>query len=59
MDEPTNGLDPNQILEIRALIKEISADHSVLLSTHILSEVDALCDNIKMIEHGLWYLAEQ
>jgi ABC-2 type transport system ATP-binding protein len=52
MDEPTNGLDPNQILEIRALIKEISADHSVLLSTHILSEVDALCDNIKMIEHG-------
>jgi len=52
MDEPTNGLDPNQILEIRALIKEISADHSVLLSTHILSEVNALCDNIKMIEHG-------
>jgi ABC-2 type transport system ATP-binding protein len=52
LDEPTNGLDPNQILEIRALIKEISADHSVLLSTHILSEVDAICDSIKMIEHG-------
>ncbi len=52
LDEPTNGLDPNQILEIRALIKEISAEHSVLLSTHILSEVDAICDNIKMIEHG-------
>lgn len=52
LDEPTNGLDPNQILEIRALIKEIAADHSVLLSTHILSEVEAICDNIKMIEHG-------
>lgn len=52
LDEPTNGLDPNQILEIRALIKEISKEHSVLLSTHILSEVEAICDNIKMIEHG-------
>lgn len=52
LDEPTNGLDPNQILEVRALIKEIAADHSVLLSTHILSEVEAICDNIKMIEHG-------
>lgn len=52
LDEPTNGLDPNQILEIRALIKEISENHSVLLSTHILSEVEAICDNIKMIEHG-------
>ncbi|HBL33659.1 MAG TPA: multidrug ABC transporter ATP-binding protein [Porphyromonadaceae bacterium] len=52
LDEPTNGLDPNQILEIRALIKEISNDHSVLLSTHILPEVEAICDNIKMIEHG-------
>ncbi|HBG41377.1 MAG TPA: multidrug ABC transporter ATP-binding protein [Porphyromonadaceae bacterium] len=52
LDEPTNGLDPNRILEIRALIKEISNDHSVLLSTHILPEVEAICDNIKMIEHG-------
>ncbi|SEW43341.1 ABC-2 type transport system ATP-binding protein [Chitinophaga sp. YR573] len=52
LDEPTNGLDPNQILEIRHLIKEIAEDHAVLLSTHILSEVQATCDQIKMIEHG-------
>ena len=52
LDEPTNGLDPNQILEIRELIKEIAKDHSILLSTHILSEVQATCENIRMIEHG-------
>lgn len=52
LDEPTNGLDPNQIIEIRHLIKEIAADHAVLLSTHILSEVQATCNNIKMIEQG-------
>ena len=52
LDEPTNGLDPNQILEIRELIKEIAKDHSVLLSTHILSEVQATCEYIRMIEHG-------
>ena len=52
LDEPTNGLDPNQILEIRELIKEIATDHSVLLSTHILSEVQATCEYIRMIEHG-------
>lgn len=52
LDEPTNGLDPNQILEIRGLIHEIAQEHAVLLSTHILSEVEAICDNIKMIEHG-------
>lgn len=52
LDEPTNGLDPNQILEIRELIKEIATDHSVLLSTHILSEVQATCGYIRMIEHG-------
>ena len=52
LDEPTNGLDPNQILEIRELIKEIAYDRSVLLSTHILSEVQATCDHIKMIEKG-------
>lgn len=52
LDEPTNGLDPNQILEVRKLIKEISEDHSVILSTHIMSEVQATCDNIIMIEHG-------
>lgn len=52
MDEPTNGLDPNQILDVRALIKEIARDRAVLISTHILSEVQAICDNIMMIEHG-------
>lgn len=52
LDEPTNGLDPNQITEVRHLIKEIAEDHSVLLSTHILPEVQATCDDIIMIEHG-------
>lgn len=52
LDEPTNGLDPNQIVEIRHLIKEIAVDHAVLLSTHILSEVQATCNNIQMIEQG-------
>ena len=52
LDEPTNGLDPNQIVEIRHLIKEIATDHAVLLSTHILSEVQATCNHIKMIEQG-------
>ncbi len=52
LDEPTNGLDPNQIVEIRHLIKEIAQDRAVMLSTHILSEVQATCDEIMMIEHG-------
>lgn len=52
LDEPTNGLDPNQIVEIRHLIKEIARDRAVMLSTHILSEVQATCDEIMMIEHG-------
>ena len=51
-DEPTNGLDPNQILEIRNLIKEIAEDRTVILSTHMLSEVQAICDYILMIEQG-------
>lgn len=52
LDEPTNGLDPNQIVEVRNLIKEIAQDRSVLLSTHILTEVQATCKEIKMIEEG-------
>lgn len=52
LDEPTNGLDPNQIIEVRKLIKEIAEDRSVMLSTHILSEVQATCDDIIMIEDG-------
>ena len=52
LDEPTNGLDPDQILEVRQLIREIAEDRTVMLSTHILSEVQATCSTIKMIEHG-------
>ena len=52
MDEPTNGLDPNQVMEVRKLITDISKDRAVLVSTHILSEVQALCSRIMMIEHG-------
>ncbi|WP_059026329.1 ABC transporter ATP-binding protein [Gabonibacter massiliensis] len=52
LDEPTNGLDPNQIVEIRHLVKEIAEDRTVILSTHILPEVQATCDYIRMIEQG-------
>ncbi|WP_223151296.1 ABC transporter ATP-binding protein [Chitinophaga varians] len=52
MDEPTNGLDPNQLIEARKLIREIGQDHTVLLSSHILSEVHLLCREIIMIEGG-------
>ncbi len=51
-DEPTNGLDPNQIIEVRGLIKEIASDRAVILSTHILTEVQYLCKDIVMIESG-------
>lgn len=51
-DEPTNGLDPNQILEIRNLIKTIAKESTVILSTHILKEVQAVCDHILMIGQG-------
>ena len=52
LDEPTNGLDPNQIVEIRHLIQEIAEERTVILSTHILTEVQAVCDHILMIEEG-------
>ncbi len=52
LDEPTNGLDPNQIIEVRALIREIALDRAVIFSTHILSEVQVLCKDIQMIEGG-------
>jgi len=52
LDEPTNGLDPNQIIEVRNLIKEIALDRAVIFSTHILSEVQVLCKEIRMIENG-------
>lgn len=52
LDEPTNGLDPNQIIEVRALIKEIAKDRTVIFSSHILTEVQMLCMDIRMIENG-------
>ncbi len=52
LDEPTNGLDPNQIIEVRALIREIASDRAVIFSSHVLSEVQVLCKEIKMIDSG-------
>jgi ABC-2 type transport system ATP-binding protein len=52
LDEPTNGLDPNQIIEVRNLIKDIAKDRVVIFSSHILSEVQLLCRDVKMIENG-------
>lgn len=52
LDEPTVGLDPNQILDIRALIRELGSAHSVILSTHILPEVEAVCDRVQILHHG-------
>lgn len=52
MDEPTNGLDPNQLIEARKLIREIAQDRTVLLSSHIMSEIHMLCREVIMIESG-------
>lgn len=52
LDEPTTGLDPNQILEIRSLIKNISTNKTVIFSTHIMQEVSALCDRVIVINKG-------
>lgn len=52
LDEPTNGLDPNQILDIRKLVTVLAEETTVLISTHILSEVQAICSDIVMIEQG-------
>lgn len=52
LDEPTTGLDPNQIVEIRKLIKDIGKEKTVILSSHILSEVEATCDRILIINRG-------
>jgi ABC-2 type transport system ATP-binding protein len=52
LDEPTSGLDPNQIVEIRALIKELGREKTVILSTHILPEVQATCDRVVIISDG-------
>ena len=52
LDEPTTGLDPNQIVEVRDLIKTISIDRTVLFSTHIMQEVQAICDRVIIIDNG-------
>jgi ABC-2 type transport system ATP-binding protein len=52
LDEPTTGLDPNQLVEIRDLIKNIGKDKTVFLSTHIMQEVEAICDRVIIINHG-------
>ena len=52
LDEPTVGLDPNQIREIRNLIRELGRDRSVILSTHILPEVESVCDRVQILHHG-------
>ncbi|MBT9189830.1 gliding motility-associated ABC transporter ATP-binding subunit GldA [Zobellia russellii] len=53
LDEPTTGLDPNQLLEIRKLIKEIGKEKTILLSTHIMKEVEAVCDRVLVINKGV------
>jgi len=52
LDEPTSGLDPNQIAEIREIIRHIGEEKTVILSTHILSEVEATCDRVVIIDKG-------
>ena len=52
LDEPTVGLDPKQIIEIRNLIKELGKKHTIILSSHILSEISAVCDHVFIISHG-------
>jgi ABC-2 type transport system ATP-binding protein len=52
LDEPTSGLDPNQIIEIRALIKELGKSKTVILSTHILQEVEAVCSRVLILNEG-------
>ena len=52
LDEPTTGLDPNQLVSIRALIKEVGKDKTVLFSTHIMQEVEAVCDRVIIIKKG-------
>jgi ABC-2 type transport system ATP-binding protein len=58
LDEPTVGLDPNQIRDIRALIRELGSTHSVILSTHILPEVEAICDRVQIMHHGKMVYAD-
>jgi ABC-2 type transport system ATP-binding protein len=52
LDEPTSGLDPNQLVDIRALIKQIGKEKTVIFSTHIMQEVQAICDRVLIINRG-------
>lgn len=52
LDEPTSGLDPNQLAEIRTLIKDLGKDKTIIISTHIMQEVEAICDDIIIINKG-------
>src|SRR6185369_14241003 len=52
LDEPTSGLDPKQIIEIRELLRTLSGDHTIILSTHILSEVEHSCERVIIISQG-------
>lgn len=58
LDEPTNGLDPNQIFEVRKLIKEVGEEKAVIFSSHILSEIQATCSQVKMIENGIMVFSD-
>ena len=52
LDEPTTGLDPNQLVEIRSLIRSLGQERTVILSTHIMQEVNAMCDRVVILDHG-------
>ncbi len=52
LDEPTVGLDPNQVIEVRNLIKSLKKDHTIILSSHILAEIQAVCEKVIIISHG-------
>lgn len=52
LDEPTVGLDPNQVIEVRNLIKSLKKDHTIILSSHILAEIQAVCERVAIISHG-------
>ena len=52
LDEPTTGLDPNQLVEIRSLIRSLGRDRTVILSTHIMQEVREMCDRVVILDHG-------
>ncbi|NLP34913.1 MAG: ATP-binding cassette domain-containing protein [Clostridiales bacterium] len=59
LDEPTVGLDPKQIIEIRELIKELSKNHTIILSSHIMQEVSAVCDSVMIIDRGKMVLQDR